>query len=154
MIVLRIVSVVVFVSCCIACGGAGSKSTSTSKEVGAPANKRSEPTGSIENLLAEMRADPEGASEMYKGRRVTVSATVHSADWFDKKSKGPHALLQFNNPTKDTVAAFFGRRQAKEVLALKKGDRATITGTILYGTGKRGEPTTLGLDDCELIESK
>ena len=105
----------------------------------------------LEAILEEFRTDARATERKYKGQVVTVSGVVDSAEWSDKKSKGPHAILWVGD-RKTIIATFYGRKQADDVVALKKGDRAQVRGKILNGTYNAAEGVLyVTVDECELV---
>ncbi len=105
----------------------------------------------FEVILDEFRANSRAAEQKHKGRLVTVNGVVHSAEWSDKKSKGPHAILWVGDE-KTVIGTFYDRRQVDDVLALKKGQSAQVRGRILNGSYIANDRTLyVMVDGCELL---
>ncbi|VTS01506.1 : tRNA_anti-like [Gemmata massiliana] len=107
----------------------------------------------FEAILEEIRADAAGAMKRHKGKTVTVKGQVHSADWVDKKSAGPHVIMRVGSE-KNVVAAFFGRGQVERVLALKPGQEVQIIGRLFNGSCDQNGGVTVAIDGCELAQEK
>ena len=73
----------------------------------------------VNDIVEQFRRDDEAASRTYAGKSLTLTGEVFSSDWINRKGKGPHLILKVGSGRKDVVAAFCGKTQADEVLALQ-----------------------------------
>jgi hypothetical protein len=98
-------------------------------------------------------ADYSVANRKYGGKAVELDGTVYEARWHTDRTEGLFVVLE---PTASgcTIIAHFDREHAKSVLALKKGARAMVNGTVKMGIGSvdkaRGE-VTINLDPAIVV---
>lgn len=135
-----------FVVCVAACAGGNSGSSSAAKKLDGP------PKSDAAEVVGEFHIDQKAAVERYRGRTITIKAVVEYSQWKDSKN-GPHVYFNLDPAVNGQVYCFFGRTQAAEVLALKKGDAAEIRGKFRGGaeSSTADKSVVLILDDCELI---